>query len=253
MELPPLTLLANTELTYITNWLEQYTRTVWLHSFPTEKGRITLQRCRTEQRYGYHLAIIGGFYIVANEKENTETAWPQSSVIEFKLTPLSDNRTEIEARCHQPLVAPYFLELLVEMAKRWPEAKQTVSGYMMEPALDDGSPQSAVACEEASVVDSGRVTFRLETDAGAFLAWLHQHIKAIPKLAPSWFVEDIEGGQLATCGYFTGRMIGSDGEEAALERLRNLDPFDETVNAERHRLGFKVLDLAPLRVQVHAG
>jgi hypothetical protein len=103
---------------FFCSWLEDYTQDAPYRSFPTEKGYISLQRARPSRLHGY--MGMEGIYCTFKD-ESTQTAIPISEVIRFKVIPLTPNRTEIAAECNQPVVERYFLHLLNEISKRWPQ------------------------------------------------------------------------------------------------------------------------------------
>jgi hypothetical protein len=113
-------LIVETSQEYFCNWLEDFTRDAPYKNFPTEKGFISLQTARPAQ-YGYsgnRNMRMEGYYLTL-PKDGSQTAYPISSVIEFKIIPLNQNRIEIVAECSQPVVEIYFQFLLGEIGKRW--------------------------------------------------------------------------------------------------------------------------------------
>lgn len=115
-----ITLFIDAPSDFFCNWLEDFTRNAPDHSFPTEKGRITAQRATRSQVYGgYLLMKMEGFYSVRTD--DIETLYPISEVIRFKIIPLTPNRIEVLAECSQPVAQEYFLNLLTEMSRRWPQ------------------------------------------------------------------------------------------------------------------------------------
>lgn len=69
---------------------------------------------------------MNGTYMIP-EGINSETAYDIGNVIEFKMISLTPNRIEIAAECNQPVVTPYFIYLLSEMNKRWPQTADVVT------------------------------------------------------------------------------------------------------------------------------
>lgn len=106
---------------YFCNWLEDFTRHAYDVTFPTEKGRISLQRATPSGVGNFVHMTMGGFYMV---EKDTETAWayPLGRVIDFKIISLAPDRIEIQASCHQPVAQQYFVDLLGEINKRWPQS-----------------------------------------------------------------------------------------------------------------------------------
>ncbi len=118
-----MTFIINTEAAYFANWLEKYTADAPNESFPTDKGRIGLQRARRSTRYvSSNVMAMDGYYIYPNDDGTSERAWPVSELIRFEMTPLSQNRTDVTSECNQWVVLPYFCRLLGAVAERWPEA-----------------------------------------------------------------------------------------------------------------------------------
>jgi len=113
-------LIIETSQEFFCNWLEDFTKDAPYKNFPTEKGHISLQTARPAQ-YGYsgnRYMRIEGYYITAPIGDS-QKAYPISSVIEFKIIPINQNRIEIVAECSQPVVENYFQFLLGEINKRW--------------------------------------------------------------------------------------------------------------------------------------
>jgi len=112
--------IIETSQEYFCNWLEDFTRDAPYKSFPTEKGHISLQTARPAQ-YGYssnrYMRMEGYYY--TPPKNDSQTVYPISSVIEFKIIPLNQSRIEIVAECSQSVVEDYFQFLLGEISKRW--------------------------------------------------------------------------------------------------------------------------------------
>jgi hypothetical protein len=118
--------IIETSQEYFCNWLQDFTRDAPYKNFPTEKGSICLQTARPAQ-YGYsgnRYMRMEGYYLTA-PKDDSQTAYPISSIIEFKIIPLNQNRIEIVAECSQPVVESYFQILLEEIGKRWSPTKSS--------------------------------------------------------------------------------------------------------------------------------
>ena len=113
-----ITFFVDAEPQFLVNWLHQRTMMAYLEDFPTEKGRITLQSSRYNRQTG--VASMEGAYILPVD-ETTEKAFRIGTAIEFRLTPLSHDRTEVRARCLQPVCSPYFDQLVSEISIRWPQ------------------------------------------------------------------------------------------------------------------------------------
>ncbi|GAB4150856.1 MAG: hypothetical protein Fur0021_14000 [Candidatus Promineifilaceae bacterium] len=117
-----LTLFVDAHQDFFCNWLEDFTRDAPDYSFPTEKGRISIQRAIRTHTYGGSTLYMKmeGFYIVPTG-EKTETAYPISEVIRFKIIPLTPSRIEVVAECGQPVMQEYFIHLLTQISRRWPQ------------------------------------------------------------------------------------------------------------------------------------
>ena len=119
-------LIIETSQEYFCNWLEDFTRDAPSKNFPTEKGSISIQIARPAQ-FGFsgnRFMRMEGYYLTA-PKDGSQTAYPISSVIEFKVIPLNQNRIEIVAECSQPVVESYFQFLLVKIVERWKSIKSS--------------------------------------------------------------------------------------------------------------------------------
>ena len=105
---------------FLCEWLEDFTWDAPYKFFPIEKGRIIVQRASPWRRGNKLYMRMEGMYVTSQDS-NTEMAYPISDVIEFKIIPLTSSRIEIAAECNQPVATEYFLYLLTEMNKRWPQ------------------------------------------------------------------------------------------------------------------------------------
>jgi hypothetical protein len=110
------TLFLDTTTPIFAAWLEQYTRGTYERTFPTERGRISLDFARFEPARG--LARMAGFYITP-VSDTSEQAIPLEDIIVFQVVPLAPGRIEVTARCDNPVVHPYLAELLSEIERRW--------------------------------------------------------------------------------------------------------------------------------------
>ena len=111
---------ADAPSSFFCNWLEEFTWDAPYKSFPTEKGRITIQRARPSGLGNKLYMSMEGMYIVPQDN-HTEMGYPMNDVIRFKVIPLTPSRIEIVAECSQPVANEYFLYLLTEISKRWPQ------------------------------------------------------------------------------------------------------------------------------------
>jgi len=116
-------LILNTTTQFFTNWLEDYTQMLPFEQFPTEKGRIIAQRASQAYRVGGGAVLaIEGFYVSPTPNDpKSETAWPISELVSFKLLPLSSERLEVRATCNRPVMNRYFDRLIDEIRLRWPD------------------------------------------------------------------------------------------------------------------------------------
>jgi hypothetical protein len=132
--------IIDTSQEYFCNWLEDFTRDAPYKNFPTEKGYISLQTARPAQ-YGYsgnRYMRMEGYYLTPKDGES-QTAYPLSSIVEFKIIPLNQNRIEIAAECSQPVVEVYFQLLLEEISKRWSPVKNPERQILeLQEAVADG-------------------------------------------------------------------------------------------------------------------
>lgn len=121
-----LTLFVDAHQDFFCNWLEDFTRDASDYSFPTEKGRISVQRAIRANAYGGTFYMkMEGFYIVPTG-DKAETAYPISEVIRFKIIPLTPSRIEVVAECGQPVTQEYFLYLLTQISRRWPQPSDII-------------------------------------------------------------------------------------------------------------------------------
>jgi len=100
------------------DWLHKHTATLPYETFPTEKGWLALQPVRPAQLA--NVWACEGEYVLC--KNGVEVHHPIGAVLEFELTPLASERTEVTATCKQPVVLPFFGGLLAAIGKRWPES-----------------------------------------------------------------------------------------------------------------------------------
>lgn len=117
--------ILETSQEYFCNWLEDFTRDAPNKNFPTEKGRISLQRARPAP-YGFsgnrYMYMEGHYFAPA--KDGSETVYLSMS-IDFQIISLNQDRIEIVAECSQPAVEGYFQFLLGEISKRWSPIKSS--------------------------------------------------------------------------------------------------------------------------------
>ena len=106
---------------YFCNWIEDFTWAVWPKEFPTDRGYISLQKAWSEQRGGIWRVRIGGAYVLPKGEQHF--AHLLDEVISFKVIPLSSNRSEVIAKCSSSAVQEYFLSLMLEIARRWPQTQ----------------------------------------------------------------------------------------------------------------------------------
>ena len=110
---------------YFCNWIEDFTRLAWSEEFPTDRGYISLQKAWSEQREGIWKVRIGGVYV--HSKGGRHFAYPLEEVISFKVIPLTPERSEIVAKYSSPAVQEYFLSLMFEIVRRWPQTQDVMS------------------------------------------------------------------------------------------------------------------------------
>ena len=121
-------------------WLEDYTLRAPYRDFPTEKGRIVLQPARISFRHptlGYIRIDMKALYIAPLDKGNKEAGEPLDSAISFKVMLLASERIEVTAESYQPVVQDYFEELLTDIGRRWPEAKEWLEVKIGQALPDD--------------------------------------------------------------------------------------------------------------------
>jgi len=115
---------------------------VYRLDFPTDKGRITLNRARAPYRItGPTWIDMDGFHIWLFA-EGTERAQPLWGLIRFKVIPL-DSRTEIIAECNETVLMAYFEGMLAEIGECWPETKEWLEGEiggMAEEPIEQRQP-----------------------------------------------------------------------------------------------------------------
>jgi hypothetical protein len=115
------TLFLNTTEDHFANWLDEVTKRIWMHAFPTDNGRITLQRAIATRNLNDVLVVsIHGMYMYQSGPDTETATWP-INMITFRAIPLAEERIEVHAECFQPAVIGYFQELLAEITKRWPQ------------------------------------------------------------------------------------------------------------------------------------
>ncbi len=122
-------LILNTTTEFFTNWLEDYTRALPNEHFPTEKGKIIAQRARRANTFSTKSVLtIDGFYVYpAPNDPNIEAALPINELLLFEILPLSTEKIEVRASCHQPDMEGYFEKLINEVRIRWSDQKKTAS------------------------------------------------------------------------------------------------------------------------------
>lgn len=134
---PEETLYLDTTAELFVQWLADHTQMVPYRNFSTEKGRLVLQGIRPPHSIQSPTTLsMEAIYIVPQADRDAEKGMPIGSAITFRVIPLSSERIEVEAKCHQPAVAGYSRELLAEIRQRWP-VKETVSDLKSEPSPSD--------------------------------------------------------------------------------------------------------------------
>jgi len=114
-------LYLNTSATLFAQWLADYTRMIPHRDFPTQKGTLTLQSIKSPLSIQSPTTLtMDTLYIVQKKDKDSEMAWPICAAITFRVIPLSNERVEVQVKCHQPAVADYFRELLDGIKQRWP-------------------------------------------------------------------------------------------------------------------------------------
>lgn len=115
------TLFLNTTEEHFARWLDEVTKHIWMHAFPTDNGRITLQRAIATRNFNDVLGVsIHGMYMYQSGPDTETATWP-INMITFRVIPLASERIEVHAECSQPAVLGYFQGLMAEITKRWPQ------------------------------------------------------------------------------------------------------------------------------------
>lgn len=122
-------LFLETTPTIFANWMNNRTAGAYLETFPTQKGRISLNRARYLR--DRNRVVIQGFYIVKQDEE-TETAYSLSEVIIFEIIPLSVDRIEVMPRCTQNVAYGYFEDLIKDILIRWPDTSSQPEDILRE-------------------------------------------------------------------------------------------------------------------------
>lgn len=113
-------MVVGASATLFAQWLGEHTRYVFGRVFPTEKGRYVLQGARPSLSFDTSTILtMDAHWVTSGKDEETEQAWPVSSLITFKIIPLGAERIELQAQCIQPAVSSYFRQLLQEIRDRW--------------------------------------------------------------------------------------------------------------------------------------
>lgn len=133
-------------------WLQKHTALVPYADFPTEKGRLCLDRARLDPG-GRTLSMTSTYVAPDPADEAGEVLYIGGTAIFFEMLPLSEGRLEVRAECRQPAALPYFEELLRNVGTRWPE-----SGLVQaEPREQEPSePGPTVPASEAEAATNGR-------------------------------------------------------------------------------------------------
>jgi len=108
----------NTGADFFANWLEYHTVMDGKDGkleFPTEQGRIVLRPAIGPSHITYPTEI--DMWVLSEVR-------PTPVGISFFLVPLAPDRVEVTAECHEPAVIGYFEELLQEIVKVWPGARE---------------------------------------------------------------------------------------------------------------------------------
>lgn len=113
------------------NWLAHKTDDVYNYSFPTQKGRIDLDRARQKQLTNRQLVMVmkGNYIYLKPEAPEIEIS-RRVSVIEFSLIPISSNRLEITGVCRQNVCIKYFVKLLELIEEAYPATKGMTMNYL---------------------------------------------------------------------------------------------------------------------------
>lgn len=131
------TFFVNTGSEYFRNWISQYTAMAYREYFPTENGRVVLQQMRPTDMAGQRMTMQAS-YLVPNGTD--EQLFEIGAGIELRLLPLTAERTEVSLVCSHPATKGYFVTMLEEAARRWPEIKPTLAGIAAD-ELELGSPE----------------------------------------------------------------------------------------------------------------
>lgn len=122
-----ITTILDTTVDHFSGWLAKYTAMLPYKHFATDRGRWALQSARfgTDNRID-----IEGVFITRSEDGQSEIANYDGSVISFYFIKLAPARIEVKAECSYDFCLDYFCELLVEIAKCWPEALPDIAGWI---------------------------------------------------------------------------------------------------------------------------
>lgn len=137
-----ITVFVNTSVQFMVGWLTNYTQNASLAELGNGTRRLALQQARQGSRFhdgclpgGGVLVTQEGIFLKLDKERDVETVYGSFDVIRFELIPLATDRTEIKAKCSHPFAKPYFILLLLEIAKRWPEAQEGLAKWEDLPAI----------------------------------------------------------------------------------------------------------------------
>lgn len=123
------TLLLDTNGEHFARWLEEATAHIWMRPFPTEQGRIALQRAGINKTFhGILVVTMSGAFIYPRASD-TEAVLMLGDLISFRIVPLGTERIEVKAACSQPVLVDYYQELLGEIIKRWPQKNTSQASH----------------------------------------------------------------------------------------------------------------------------
>jgi hypothetical protein len=134
MDMHEITLFLNTTPRNFAEWLEKHTLMIHGADFPTERGRIALQRARSTGSWEKPSKVsLVGIYVTTDTEKEIDKATPIGDCIRFdliELAPPPTARIEVGGRCDVPAVLNYYRQLLSAIAQRWPEAEATVAEFL---------------------------------------------------------------------------------------------------------------------------
>ena len=127
---------VNTSISIFTNWIQNYSRNVTNHfGFPTQNGRISLNPMQRTSSHSGQKLKMDGLYIFS-KGSSSEQAEQLPALIEFEVVSLAPERIEVCAECSQPVLIPYFEELLEAISERYPETQEQLRKSRRNSTMD---------------------------------------------------------------------------------------------------------------------